>query len=117
MKSNIALAALLAALAVPAFAQTAPPRADQRQINQQQRIDQGVASGQLTPNEAARLEKGQQHVQKVEDKAMADGKVTAKERARIEKAQDKQSQRIARAKHDRQRDMNHDGKRDRRAKQ
>jgi len=116
MKSNIALAALLAALAVPALAQTATPRADQREIKQQQRIDQGVASGQLTPKEAARLEKGQQHVQKVEDKAMADGKVTAKERARIEKAQDKQSQRIARAKHDRQRDMNHDGKRDRNAK-
>ena len=95
--------AAFAALSVPAFAQTtSTPRIDQRQQNQQQRIDQGVKSGQLTQKEAARLEKGQARVQKMENKAMADGKMTKKERARIEKAQDKQSRRIAREKHDKQ---------------
>ena len=95
--------AAFAALSVPAFAQTtSTQRIDQRQQNQQQRIDQGVKSGQLNQKEAARLEKGQARIQKMENKAMADGKMTKKERARIEKAQDKQSRRIAREKHDKQ---------------
>ena len=100
---NILAAAAFAALAVPAFAQTtSTPRIDQRQQNQQQRIDQGVKSGQLNEKEAARLEKGQARVQKMEDKAVADGKVTAKESRQIERAQDKQSRRIYREKHDKQ---------------
>jgi uncharacterized membrane protein YebE (DUF533 family) len=95
--------AVLAALSLPAFAQTtSTPRIDQRQANQERRIQAGEKSGQLTPREAARLEKGQARVQKMEDKAVADGKVTAKERARIEKAQDRESRRIAREKHDKQ---------------
>jgi len=96
-------AAVFAALALPAFAQvSSTPRIDQRQAEQQRRIDQGVKSGQLTPREAARLEKGQARIQKMENKAMADGKMTKKERARIEKAQDRESQRIYREKHDKQ---------------
>ncbi len=122
MKTSLTLASLIAlVLAAPAFAQTPPPARDpattpgidKRQANQQQRIDQGVASGQLTPKEAARLEKGQGRVQNMEDKAKADGVVTKKERARIQQAENVQSRHIAKEKHDRQRDMNHDGKRDR----
>jgi hypothetical protein len=45
-------------------------------------------SGQLTPKEAARLERRQDRVQKLEDKAAADGTVTRKERRRLEQAQD-----------------------------
>jgi hypothetical protein len=100
---KIATVAILAALSLPAFAQTtSTPRIDQRQQNQERRIDQGVQSGQLNQKEAARLEKGQARVQKMEDKAVADGKVTAKERRKIERAQDKQSRKIAREKHDKQ---------------
>ena len=96
-------AAVLAALSLPAFAQTtSTPRIDQRQANQERRIEAGEKSGQLNQKEAARLEKGQARVQKMENKAVADGKVTAKERARIEKAQDKESRRIYREKHDKQ---------------
>ncbi len=114
MKSaSTLLVAVLAAFALPVLAQTNTPNIDQRQASQQQRIDQGVKSGQLTGKEAARLEKGQEHVQKLEDKAKADGKVTKKERARIQHAENVQSRHIAREKHDRQRDMNHDGKKDR----
>jgi len=95
--------AVFAALAVPAFAQTSStPRIDQRQANQERRIDQGVKSGQLNQKEAARLDKGQARIQKMENKAMADGKMTKKERARIENAQDRESQRISREKHDKQ---------------
>jgi hypothetical protein len=92
-----------AAIALPAAAQTqSTPRVDQRQANQERRIERGEKSGALTGKEAARLEKGQARVQKMEDKAVADGKVTRKERARLEKAQDRQSRRIYREKHDKQ---------------
>jgi hypothetical protein len=100
---TIIIAAVAAAFALPAAAQTqSTPRIDQRQQNQERRIDQGVKSGQLTGKEAVKLEKGQARVQKMENKATADGKVTAKERRRIEQAQDKQSRRIYKQKHDKQ---------------
>lgn len=114
MKTRTLIAAI--ALAVPIFAsaQTASTtRIDQRQTNQDARIDQGVQSGSLTQKEAAKLERGQTHVQNMENRASADGKVTAKEKARIEHAQDAQSRKIARQKHDRQHDYNHDGRKDR----
>lgn len=79
-----------------------PSRIDQRQAEQQRRIDQGVKSGQLTDKEAARLQKGQARVQKMEDKARADGKITAEERRRIEHTQDQQSKKIYREMHDKQ---------------
>ena len=103
MRSAV-FAATLAALALPVLAQTSPqtPRVDQRQANQQQRIEKGEASGALNDKEAARLEQGQAHVQKVEDKAKADGVVTDKEKAHLHHAQDKQSRRIYRQKHDAQ---------------
>ena len=103
MNAKTVLAALLAsALTLPAVAQSGTPGIDQRQANQQQRIDQGVASGELNKKEAARLEKGQDKVQRMEDKAKADGTVTVAERRRIEREQNRQSRRIAKQKHDRQ---------------
>ncbi|MEZ5614178.1 MAG: hypothetical protein R3E35_03050 [Rhodocyclaceae bacterium] len=118
MKPKILAATLLlTAFTLPVLAQTdSTPRIDQRQANQQQRIDRGLQSGALTEQEAARMEKGQAHVQKIEDRAAADGQVTKKERARIEHAQDAQSKRIYRQKHDRQHDFNRDGRKDRPAR-
>ena len=101
MKTTL-VAVIFAALALPVAAQTATPRVDQRQVTQDARIQQGVASGQLTPKETAKLEKGQAKVQAKEDKAKADGKVTPKERAKLAKAQNKQSKKIYREKHDAQ---------------
>ena len=96
----------IAALSGPALAQStdtkSTPRIDQRQENQEKRIDQGAQSGQLNKKEEKRLEKGQARVQKMEDKAVADGKVTKKERKKIEHAQDQQSKKIHREKHDKQ---------------
>jgi uncharacterized membrane protein YebE (DUF533 family) len=115
LSSTSALSALFACtmtLASAAHAQSATPRIDQREANQSARIDQGVASGQLTQREATRMRAGQTHVLNMEDRAKADGTVTGKERARIEHAQDTQSARIYRQKHDRQKDLNHDGLRD-----
>ena len=110
IKTVIALSLVLPALA---FAQANTPSVDQRQANQEQRIEQGVASGSLTQREANRLERGQQHVDNMENRAKADGVVTRGERARLHQAQDAQSARIYRQKHDRQHDYNHNGRVDR----
>lgn len=86
-----------------AFAQTtSTPRIDERQDNQQKRIEKGVQSGALNEKEARRLDKGQQRVDKAENRALADGTVTAKEKRRIEHMQDQQSRKIYREKHDKQ---------------
>ena len=85
-----------------AFAQAETPRIDKRQANQEQRIDQGIASGQLNEREANRLNNQQEHINKMEDKAKSDGVMTKKERARISAAQDRASRHIVREKHDRQ---------------
>lgn len=103
MKTRMLAAALVAAITVPAFAQTDTPVVDQRQINQERRIDQGVASGELTPREARRLERGQQRIDNMEARAEADGVVTRGERPSIRQAQNVESKRIYRQKHDRQR--------------
>jgi len=103
MKIKLIIAVLASAITLPAFAQTYTPGIDQRQMNQEQRIDQGIASGQLTQREAARLERGQDRVDAIENRAKSDGVVTARERTRIQHAQNVESKRIYRQKHDRQR--------------
>ena len=112
LKTTILSLMLAAPLAV--FAQSsATPVFDQRQANQEQRIQQGVQSGTLTQREAARLEKGQDRLQAKEDRAKADGVVTRQERANLQRAENNQSARIYNQKHDRQHDFNHNGKVDR----
>jgi hypothetical protein len=79
------------------------PGVDARQERQQNRIAEGIASGQLTPRETARLERGEARIDRMEQKAKADGVVTPKERARLGAAQNHESRAIARQKHDAQR--------------
>ena len=100
---------LMALTTATAFAQTtapttpvsptATPRVDQREANQQQRIANGAASGQLTAKETQHLEKEQARIDKTEAKAKSDGVVTAKERRHLQKEQDVASADIRRAKH------------------
>jgi hypothetical protein len=104
---SLIAAAVLTATTLGAAAQTPTPgtntpRIDQRQANQEKRIDQGVASGQLTKRETRRLEKEQARIDKAEDKAKSDGSVTAQERKRLTKAQNHASRDIYRQKHDKQ---------------
>jgi hypothetical protein len=121
MKMQVLLVTLILSAGGAAFAQTAAavqkdplatPRIDRREVNQEKRIQQGVASGQLTPREAQRLEKGEQRIDNAEARAKADGKVTAQERTHLTRMQNKENRAIHAEKHDRQRDMNHDGQRD-----
>ena len=88
------IASAIAAISISAFAQTATPNIDQRQANQQARIEQGKATGTLSKREAARMEAGQAKVAGMKAGAKADGKVTRAERAAIKKEQNKQSRRI-----------------------
>jgi uncharacterized membrane protein YebE (DUF533 family) len=113
MKTKMMLSILTLAAAGGALAQTATPRVEQREQNQERRIEQGVNSGQLTQREANRLENQQQRVDRAQDKARADGHVTTRERARLHNMQERASRDIAREKHDRQRDLNRDGRKDR----
>lgn len=81
---------------------TATPRIDQRQAHQQQRIANGVASGQLTAHEAARLERREAHIHKTEVAAKADGAVTPAERRHLLRQENRASRAIYRQKHDAQ---------------
>ena len=72
----------------------------QRNINQEQRINNGVRDGSLTNHEAASLERGQAHVDKREARAGANGNVSAGEQRRIARAENRQSNRIYKKRHD-----------------
>jgi len=102
MKQMLFAIGALIVMTGSAYAQTDTPRLDERQANQERRIDEGIASGQLNQREAAKLDKHQDRIDNMENKAKSDGAVTKKERARLRAAQDRASKNIARQKHDRQ---------------
>ena len=72
---------------------------DQREDRQQQRIQQGVDSGALTPGEARRLEGEQARIQATEDRMRADGHLSPRERERLSQMQNRASRDIDRLKH------------------
>ena len=76
----------------------------ERQRLQQERIGQGIKSGQLTPAEAARLENQEKHIngEVAHDRAANGGTLTPAEKAKINHQQNKESRRIYRQKHDEQ---------------
>jgi opacity protein-like surface antigen len=101
-KTLLAVSGVTMLMTGTAFAEAETPVIDQRQMNQEQRIDQGIASGQLNEREANRLNRKQEHINKMEGRAKSDGVVTKRERARIGATQNRASRHIAREKHDRQ---------------
>jgi len=86
------------ALTSTAFAQSASTET-QRNLDQQQRVEQGLQSGQLSTGEAARLENGEAHVDHMEQNALRNGNLSPAEAARINKAQNAESARIYDDKH------------------
>ncbi len=73
----------------------------QRRENQQDRIAQGVKSGQLTAGETAKLEKQQQNINKqvASERAANGGKLTPSEKQQVNKEQNATSKNIYNKKH------------------
>ena len=74
----------------------------QRNIRQEQRVENGIRNGSLTNREVAKLERGQARVARQEARAGADGHVGAAEQARVQRTENRQSKRIYKEKHDAQ---------------
>ncbi len=88
-----------AAFSGAAFAQTATPKIDKQEANQQQRINNGVATGQLTPREANKLQRRQNSLNANEARAKADGVVTQPERNALKRQANRNSKMIYKKKH------------------
>ena len=100
LASRIAAALLAVATATPALA----AEVDRREARQQERIGEGVESGQLTPRETARLERKEARIHREvqRDRAANGGTLTPAEKARINRQQNHVSNQIYRQKHDAQ---------------
>jgi hypothetical protein len=94
---------LAATLAFPAAGATADPRVNQRQFNQANRIAQGIASGELTARETARLTAEQRAIRVEERVYKSDGVLTPHERADLHRDLAAASRDIRYQKHDGQR--------------
>jgi hypothetical protein len=102
-KTKIVLALSVATvLSGSAFADTVAEKDQQRDVNQQQRIEQGLQSGELSTKEAGRLEREQQHVDRMQAHDLKDGHMSAAEQLRLDKAQNAASADIYKQKHDAQ---------------
>lgn len=75
------------------------PRINARQHRQQQRIANGIKSGQLTSKEAAHLEKREAHIQAEKKADKANGPMTTQERRQLTRQQNRTSRAIYRKKH------------------
>jgi len=67
------------------------------------RIEQGIRSGELTPREVALLERQQMQVMRMRERARMNGHVSAAERARISFAESRFDARIWQLKHNNRR--------------
>jgi len=77
-------------------------RDQQRDVNQQERIEQGLKSGELSTREAGQLERAEQHVDQMEARDLKNGTMSAAEQAKLKAAENKVSQDIYAQKHDAQ---------------
>ncbi|MBK6630460.1 MAG: hypothetical protein IPG33_05120 [Betaproteobacteria bacterium] len=86
-------------LSAPAQARPHDPGINARQ-HQQQRIGQGVRSGDLTRSEVRRLEGEQRHIRREERRYLSDGHLSRAERADLRHDQNRASRHIYDEKHD-----------------
>jgi hypothetical protein len=105
---SLILTAALAALMLPAAAQTTPATApatiNQRKENQQDRIANGIQSGELTAGETKNLEKKESTINHEERdmRKLDNGHLTAADRATLNQQQNAVSKDIYKQKHDAQ---------------
>jgi hypothetical protein len=91
--STLFIALALSGLAGASLAQSVPS-IEQRDINQETRIRNGLQDGQLNTREAALLQREEGHVDRMEGNALKDGNLSAAERQRIDRAENKVSRDI-----------------------
>lgn len=94
----IALTVAAALFSIGAHAQNAATETA-RDTEQQNRIEQGLQSGQLSTKEASSLERQERRVDATEARDMKDGTLTAGEKAHIQHEQNRVSADIAKDKH------------------
>lgn len=101
MKPRLIVLALTLASAAAAQAQEQPAAvAAQRDANQQERIEQGLQSGQLSTREAGQLERDEQHLDRTEARDLkSGGALSPREKAQITHQQNQVSRDIYRDKH------------------
>jgi uncharacterized membrane protein YebE (DUF533 family) len=100
MLNRVLVVGALLIAAAPVFAgPTATPRINHRQVNQERRIDQGVASGALTARETHTLDAREARIAADKAAAKADGTVTHAERAQLRGEERRTSRAIYRKKH------------------
>lgn len=104
-KIAIATVAALAAFTSAASAQRWDNQSgiDQRQANQQQRIEMERRQGDLTKREYIQLQAEQARIREMERRAQADGRVDRREAAQIRGAQNQASRHIQQEANDSQR--------------
>ena len=103
MKNSLRIIAILLALCFAGVASASnipSPGIDKREKNQQQRIMQGMRSGELTPRETAKLKREQARIKKKERRFKSDGVLTCKERHTLHRYLNRASRHIYREKHD-----------------
>ncbi|MGJ7497903.1 hypothetical protein ACSFA8_22875 [Variovorax sp. RT4R15] len=89
-KIRILVAALFVSAGVTGFAQTTASTV-QRDVSQQQRIEQGLQNGQLTVREAGKLEHEESKIDKMQAQDLKDGRLSSADRAHLRAAQNKVS--------------------------
>jgi Spy/CpxP family protein refolding chaperone len=105
--ATFAIAATLALVPAAIFAQATattpatPPTINERKVDQQDRIGQGVKSGELTAGETSHLEHQEAGINKEESgmRAQDNGHLTTQDRKTLTAQQNKESKRIYRDKH------------------
>jgi hypothetical protein len=94
------LLAAVFVLGVSAVSMAGPRGINRREYREQQRINQGIRSGELTRCEATRLEAGLARIRINERFARSDGNLSPRERARLERELNRESRAIYRQTHD-----------------
>jgi hypothetical protein len=77
------------------------PRYHQREWRQEARIEQGIASGRLTPWETRALGREQARISHMEARMSADGRLSPRERLILEREQNRANRHIWQLKHNR----------------
>ena len=99
MKPSIIISATALLAAGLAFGQTSEHK--QRSVDQQDRVAQGVKSGQLTPKETTKIETKESNLNKEvhADRAANGGHLTGQEKATVNRQQNRDSKMIYNDKH------------------